>query len=188
MPPNTERPSPPAADRPRVIKAEGPPLGRVPSAAWLQTVDVTTAIAHLPCARWFLSVLVASELLDDLRGPGPWTVLVPIDAALGGRADAELEEIFDPEEAEALIDVGEHHVARGVIRVGAQEAAAVTTLGGAERRIGAAEAGLAGVAGVVRGNLRCRNGLLHLIEDLVLPPWLEARRREGPPPEGLDAA
>jgi len=192
MMPNEPSPTPPPSDCRRVVRPGGPDL-RVPSAGWLQTVDLITAIAHLPCARWFLSVLVASELADDLRTPGPWTVLVPTDAAVtrwpGGGREA-IEALFDPDNAEALIDLAEHHVARGAVRLPRRGPALLATLGGAELRLGPAQAGAdhAGLAPVLRPNLRCRNGVIHLLDAVPAPAWVEASLRARLAPQGLDAA
>ncbi|HSN99529.1 MAG TPA: fasciclin domain-containing protein, partial [Candidatus Nanopelagicales bacterium] len=101
--------TPPSSERVRVVRVGD---RRLPDAGWLETVDITTAIDHLPGARWFLSVLAASELADDLRSAATWTVLVPTDTAIARLPGDAADRVFLPDESEALIDLAEHHVAR----------------------------------------------------------------------------
>jgi uncharacterized surface protein with fasciclin (FAS1) repeats len=164
----------PAPRSGRAVRPESVAL-RLPCAEWLEGVDVTTAIAHLPCARWFLSMLVASELLDDLRTPGPWTVLVPNDTAIARWPSGALDRLFDPDEVEALIDLGEHHVARGGISRAPREPISIATLGGAERRVALLEGGSSGEVTAALASLRCRNGHVLLIDEVLAPPWLDER-------------
>jgi hypothetical protein len=85
-----------------------------PSVAWASRVDVTTLLAHLEPTRWFLSVLVASELFDDLREPGTWTVFVPNTSARAVYPEGALEGLFEEHASSELVDYAEHHVARGL--------------------------------------------------------------------------
>lgn len=85
-----------------------------PSVAWASRVDVTTLLAHLEPTRWFLTVLVASELFDDLREPGTWTVFVPNTSARAVYPEGALEGLFEEHASSELVDYAEHHVARGL--------------------------------------------------------------------------
>jgi len=177
----------PSSERRRIVRPD-PSLPDLPSPAWLETVDLATAIAHIPYAQWFQRALIAAELIEDLRGDGPLTVLVPTDAAIDRFPCGAPDWLFDPEEAEALIDLAEHHVARGALRLEAHEPTVIATLVGAERHIAADELGLPSIAPVVRANLRCNNGIVHIVDELVVPRWLREHCFERRVSRGLDAA
>lgn len=148
---------------------------------WLRAVDVATAAAHLPFARTFVAALVASQLVDELRGPGPWTLLVPTDEALRATWGVDLDALFDPRDREAIIDLAELHVARGAVTVGPNEPAVVSTLLGVEATVGNPELGRSDVVPVAASNLVCSNGLVHVLGASLRPPWLgeDGRRIRG---------
>lgn len=153
----------------------GPNLARAARALgprWLRSVDVATAAAHLPFARTLVAALVASQLVDELRGAGPWTLLVPSDEALASRWGAGASSLFDARDREAIIDFAELHVARGAFAIGASEPAAVPTLLGVDATLGNPELGRADVTPVAAANLVCSNGLIHLLGAPLAPPWL----------------
>jgi len=78
--------------------------------------DILSVLVSTPRFGTFLRVLVATHLLEDLRGAGPYLVLAPSDAAfakLSLERRAELERLFQREGIEKLIDFAEMHVLQG---------------------------------------------------------------------------
>ncbi len=47
-------------------------------------IDVVQALASTPRFRTFVTILVATELIHDLRGRGPWVVLAPSEDVFNG--------------------------------------------------------------------------------------------------------
>ena len=54
-----------------------------------------------------------AALSDTLRGPGPFTVFAPTDAAFEKLPPGKLEHLFKPENKEELVGVVNYHVLKG---------------------------------------------------------------------------
>ena len=89
----------------RLVSSNGVDVARA-------TLDVIATLASTTRFRTFVTLLVATELLDDLRDPGPWVVFAPDEAAFGALPDGLLETWFGPDHVERLVDVAENHIAR----------------------------------------------------------------------------
>jgi hypothetical protein len=57
-----------------------------------------------------VTILVATELIHDLRDRRPWVVLAPSDDVFEGLPRGWVEGLFEPANVEALIDLAENHV------------------------------------------------------------------------------
>ena len=77
-----------------------------------QSQDVVAALTRTPRFRTMVTILVMSEILDDLRAPGPWLLLAPPDEAFEDLPPDMLRSLFAGSRVEWLIDLAEHHVAR----------------------------------------------------------------------------
>ena len=73
--------------------------------------DVVSRLASSTRFRTFVTLLVATQLIDDLRGRGPYIVLAPTDAAVDALPVARLQRLSTRVHADALVDLGENHVA-----------------------------------------------------------------------------
>lgn len=142
-----------------------------PSPEWASRVDVTTLLAHLEPTRWFLSVLVASELFDDLRDPGNWTVFVPSDSARAVYPEGALEALFAEHASNELVDFAEHHVARG-LDDSPSDSEVVLALDGYAWQLRDDARGSLGTDQVERV-YSCRNGRVVLLRETHVPTCLE---------------
>lgn len=146
-----------------------------PSVEWAARVDVTTLLAHLEQARWFLSVLVASELFDDLREPGNWTVFVPSESACEVYPEGAVEGLFAENASSDLVDFAEHHVARG-LDDSPSDSEVVLALDGYAWQLRDDARGSLGTDQVERV-YSCRNGRVVLLRQTHVPTCLERLAR-----------
>jgi hypothetical protein len=142
-----------------------------PSAEWASRVDVTTLLAHLEPARWFLSVLVASELFDDLRERGHWTVFVPSEEARSVYPEGALEALFAEQASSELVDYAEHHVARD-LDDSPTDSEVVLALDGYAWQLRDEARGSLGTDQVEKV-YACRNGRVVLLRETHVPTCLE---------------
>lgn len=117
------------------------------------------------------AAVTAAGLVDTLDGEGPFTVFAPTDAAFdklpAGTLDALLEDI------PALTDILLYHVVAGEV-----PAAAVVTFNSARTVLGediyieVTEDGvvLNGAVNVTVTDIRASNGVIHVIDTVLLPP------------------
>jgi transforming growth factor-beta-induced protein len=116
------------------------------------------------------TALEAAGLVDSLKGPGPFTVFAPTDDAFAELPAGTLDALLaDPDTLRAVLT---YHVVPG--RVTAAEVAglqAATTLQGEEVTFAAGDAGvLVDDAGVTQPDVMASNGVIHVIDRVILPP------------------
>jgi uncharacterized surface protein with fasciclin (FAS1) repeats len=119
--------------------------------------------------------LKAADLVDTLKGPGPNTVFAPTDQAFNNLPPGALEVLLKPENKEQLRSILTYHVVPG--RVTAADVVKLTsakTVGGQEVRISVLK-GVVRVndAKVTKTNLAASNGLIHVVDRVIVPPMGE---------------
>jgi uncharacterized surface protein with fasciclin (FAS1) repeats len=119
--------------------------------------------------------LKAADLVDTLKGPGPYTVFAPTDEAFNNLPPGALEVLLKPENKEQLRSILTYHVVPG--RVTAADVVKLTsakTVGGQEVRISVLK-GVVRVndAKVTKTNLAASNGLIHVVDRVIVPPMGE---------------
>ena len=113
----------------------------------------------------FLATVDAAGLTETLSGPGPFTVFAPTDAAF---AAATL-----PAGPEALAAVAEYHLVDGLV-AGFDLPAATTlvTLQGGDIAVAVADGliVLNEVSTVTLANVPASNGVVHVVDAVLIPP------------------
>jgi uncharacterized surface protein with fasciclin (FAS1) repeats len=133
--------------------------------------DLVGTLASSTRFRTWITILVATQLIDDLREAGPWLVLAPSDVAFARLEERELDGLLAGAEIETLIDLAEHHVARSPTR---RIGGPYTSLLGEVFTIGA-DGRIDGGARIV-ARYACANGSIAVVDRVVVPPSLRASR------------
>ena len=131
---------------------------------------VSTAIA----AGNFTTLAVALEaagLVETLQGKGPFTVFAPTDEAFAKLPPGTVEELLKPENKEKLTSVLTYHVVQG--RVTAKDVVdleSAETVNGQSLAVTVEDGGVTiDGANVVDADIECSNGVIHVIDRVVLP-------------------
>ena len=110
-------------------------------------------------------------LLEALRAPGPFTVFAPNDAAFAALPAGTVENLLKPESRDQLVAILKLHVVAG--RMFADQVVAaktLTTLQGKTLEVVASEGSVTvGGAKVLKTDLQSRNGVIHVIDRVLLP-------------------
>jgi uncharacterized surface protein with fasciclin (FAS1) repeats len=117
-----------------------------------------------------LAAVEAAGLVDALSGEGPLTVFAPTDEAFAALPDGVLDALLeDPEELAAVLT---YHVVPGAIASSAiEDGARVDTLLGAWLMAGVSDAGVSiGEASVIAADVMADNGVIHVIDQVLIPP------------------
>lgn len=117
------------------------------------------------------AALEAAGLVEALQGAGPFTVLAPTDEAFAAVPQATLEALLRPENRDQLARVLKLHVVPGRL-TGAQALAAgeAATLAGERLTFGLRDGRLnVGQARVLANDVAASNGLIHVIDRVLLP-------------------
>ena len=127
--------------------------------------------------------LEALDMVDVLDGNGPFTVFAPTNEAFAKWPSGELELLLR-NHPEVLINILQYHVVSGeynAAQVG--QAGSLNTLAGDSIDIEASGSGVAvNGANVVQGDVLDRNGVIHAIDEVLLPPF------DGAPPQILSTS
>jgi uncharacterized surface protein with fasciclin (FAS1) repeats len=158
------------------------PAHAMKSAAHSATI-VDTAIAS-PDHTTLVAAVQAAGLVQTLSGAGPFTVFAPTNAAFAKLPPGTVESLTQPENRAALTRILTYHVVAG--RVSASDLAAqidasggratLTTVQGGtltasrEGRFIRLTDGAGGTALVTAADVAGSNGLVHVIDTVVMPP------------------
>jgi uncharacterized surface protein with fasciclin (FAS1) repeats len=131
-------------------------------------VDTAVAAGNF---KTLAAALQAAGLVDTLKGPGPFTVFAPTDEAFAKLPASTVENLLKPENKQKLIAVLTYHVVAGKVMakdvVKLQEA---KTVNGQDVKI-MVDGGKVMVdnANVVKTDIQCTNGVIHVIDTVLLP-------------------
>lgn len=119
-----------------------------------------------------VAAVQAAGLVDTLKSPGPFTVFAPTDAAFASLPHGTVENLLRPENRDALVNVLTYHVVPGIIRadmlVGRRGRVAMVN----EQFIrvdGTNGVRINRTANVVTTDIEASNGLIHVIDKVLLP-------------------
>ena len=112
--------------------------------------------------------LTAAGLVDTLKGPGPFTVFAPTDAAFAKIPAAQLNALLA--DKAALTKVLTYHVVGGKVMAADVKSGAVKTVEGQPLNVVASPAGVTvNNAKVIKTDIMATNGVIHVIDTVVLP-------------------
>jgi transforming growth factor-beta-induced protein len=114
----------------------------------------------------------AAELVDTLKGEGPFTVFAPTDDAFAALPAGTVDELLKPENKQKLTDILLYHVVSG--KVMAADAAKLTSAPTVLGKDITIKADMGNVyineAKVIIADIETSNGVIHVIDAVLLPP------------------
>jgi transforming growth factor-beta-induced protein len=128
---------------------------------------VETAVANGSFTK-LAEALVATNLDDALAGAGPFTVFAPTDAAFAALGEATLSSLSTEELSEIL----KYHVVSGEVDSSALKAGPVKTLSGLSAFVNLEGGAKVNDAKVTTADVQASNGIIHVIDKVLLPPNL----------------
>ena len=147
----------------------------VPTEAPMAKDIVDTAIADGRFTT-LVAAVQAAGLVDALKGEGPLTVFAPTDDAFAKLPAGTLDELLKPENKQALTDILLYHVVDGkAMASDVVNLPAVTTLLGKDVAIKQDMGNVyANDAQIIITDIETSNGVIHVIDSVLLPPAEEA--------------
>ena len=118
------------------------------------------------------AALNAAGLVETLKGPGPFTVFAPTDAAFAKLPAGTVENLLKPENKEQLIAILTYHVVPGsVMAADVVKLDEAKTVNGKMLNVKASDSGvMINDAKVTAADIGASNGVIHVIDSVVLPP------------------
>ena len=137
-----------------------------------QTMDIVDTAAGADDFNTLVAAVQAAGLVDALRGEGPFTVFAPTDAAFAALPEGTVEALLQPENRADLVAILTYHVVPGEIMAAdivGQEYAATTLQGTPLVLDGDGGSVMVDGATVVAPNVEASNGVIHVIDAVILP-------------------
>ena len=131
-------------------------------------VDTAVAAGQF---KTLAAALQAAGLVDTLKGAGPFTVFAPTDAAFAALPAGTVENLLKPENREQLVAILTYHVVPGRVTAGdVAKLDKATTVQGGDVAIRATGGTVSvGNARVVQADVMASNGVIHVIDKVLMP-------------------
>ena len=136
--------------------------------------DIVDTAVSAGSFKTLVAAVKAAGLVDVLKGDGPFTVFAPTDEAFAKLPEGTVESLLKPENKDKLVAVLTYHVVPGAVK-----AEKVVTLDGKKvKTVQGSEAAISVKGGsvyvdkakVVKTDIVTSNGVIHVIDAVILPP------------------
>ncbi len=142
-----------------------------PVAAPSTVVDIA---AGNPDFSTLVAAIQAAGLAETLSGPGPFTVFAPTNAAFASLPAGTLDSLLLPENKDDLVKVLSYHVVSGKVMAAdvpaEADAAATATVNNLDLSVRTTATGaMVNDATVTAADIEASNGVIHVIDKVLLP-------------------
>lgn len=134
-------------------------------------VDVA---AGNPDFETLVGAVTAADLVETLSGDGPFTVFAPTDDAFDALPEGLLDALLLPENKDALTSILTYHVVSGEVMAADVTAGDVETVEGSTIAITTDGGVMVNDANVVTTDVDASNGVIHVIDKVIVPPTVDA--------------
>jgi len=135
------------------------------------TKDIVDTAVAAGSFKTLVAALQAAGLVDTLKSEGPFTVFAPTDEAFAKLPAGTVEDLLKPENKSKLIAILTYHVVPGeVLASQVTKMKSAKTVNGESLTI-QVEGGAVMVdnAKVIKTDILCTNGVIHVIDSVMLP-------------------
>ena len=133
--------------------------------------DIVDTAVHAGGFSTLVAAVKAAGLVETLKGEGPFTVFAPTDSAFAALPEGTLTSLLKPDNKEKLQSILTYHVVAG--KVLAKDVVSLShakTVQGGKLAIHTTDSGVTvNGAKVVKTDILCSNGVIHVIDAVVLP-------------------
>ncbi len=137
----------------------------------MSTKDIVDTAVAAGQFNTLAAALGAAGLVETLKGPGPFTVFAPTDAAFAALPAGTVEELLKPENKAKLASILTYHVVSGkVMAADVVKLSEAESVGGPKLKI-MSEGGKVMIndATVTTADIAASNGVIHVIDKVLIP-------------------
>ncbi|MEM8630484.1 MAG: fasciclin domain-containing protein [Pseudomonadota bacterium] len=117
-----------------------------------------------------VAAVQAAGLVETLKGDGPFTVFAPTDEAFAALPAGTVENLLKPENKEQLVQILTYHVVPGkVMSTDLSNNMTAATVEGSDITIMTDGGVTVNGASVVTADVETDNGVIHVIDQVILP-------------------
>ena len=132
-----------------------------------QAKDIVDTAVGAGNFKTLAAALTAAGLVDTLKGPGPFTVFAPTDEAFAKIPKAQLDALLA--DKAKLTSVLTYHVVPGKVMAKDVKAGKVKTVQGSDLTLSTSGGVKVDAANVVKTDIVADNGVIHVIDSVVMP-------------------
>lgn len=133
----------------------------------VQAKDIVDTAVAAGSFKTLAAALQAAGLVETLKGKGPFTVFAPTDEAFAKIPKADLDALL--KDKAKLTAVLTYHVVAGKVMAKDVKAGKVKTVQGSELTVATMGGVTVDNAKVVKTDIAADNGVIHVIDTVVLP-------------------
>ena len=133
--------------------------------------DIVETAAAAGSFGTLVAAVKAAGLVETLKGAGPFTVFAPTDAAFSALPEGSVSDLIKPENKEKLTQILLLHVLPGKVMAADVTGKTMSpkTAGGHEVHVDGTNGVHVEGAQVTTADIACTNGVIHVIDKVILP-------------------
>lgn len=133
--------------------------------------DIVETAAGNPSFRTLVAAVKAAGLVKTLQGDGPFTVFAPTDDAFAKLPEGTVANLLKPENKDQLVSILTYHVVAGKVLSGdVVKLSSAKTVNGKAAKVAVTDTGVKiDGANVVATDIEASNGVIHVIDSVILP-------------------
>jgi len=133
--------------------------------------DIVDTAVEAGSFSTLVAAVKAAGLVETLKGDGPFTVFAPTDDAFAKLPDGTVENLLKPENKDQLVSILTYHVVPGKVMSSAiaGKQLEAETVEGSKLSIDATDGVKVDGATVVSADVEASNGVIHVIDAVVMP-------------------
>ena len=133
-------------------------------------MDIVDTAVKAGSFKTLAAALKAAGLVDTLKGKGPFTVFAPTDEAFAKLPAGTVETLLKPENKDKLVAILTYHVVAGNVKAAdVVKLKSAETVQGQRWKIDVADGVKINNAKVVKADIACGNGVIHVIDTVLMP-------------------
>ena len=137
----------------------------------VRAADIVDTAIEAGSFSTLVAAVQAAGLVETLKGEGPFTVFAPTDEAFAALPAGTVEDLLKPENKDKLVAVLTYHVVSGkVMSTDLTDDMTAKTVQGGEIKIDLDKGVMVNDATVVTADVAADNGVIHVIDKVILPP------------------
>ena len=145
-------------------------LGGLPTFAADGGKDIVDTAVGAGSFNTLVAAVKAADLVETLKGKGPFTVFAPSDEAFAKLPKGTVETLLKPENKAKLQAILTYHVVAGkVTAADVVKLKEAKTVQGQSVTIDASSGVKIDKATVVKADIECANGVIHVIDVVLMP-------------------
>ena len=133
--------------------------------------DIVDTAKSTGTFKTLVAALTAADKVSMLKEDGPYTVFAPTDEAFAALPKGTVENLLKPENKEKLGAILAYHVMEGKVMAADVKTMKAPTANGADLDVKVSGKNVTvNNAKVVKADVKASNGVIHVIDKVLMPP------------------